>query len=164
MNRPCRSSAVASAAARWSVVLVGAALVATGCGTAELDVDPTFDGSWDVVELAQSGAAIDLSDQTLEIEIDTGQAAVRGLTNCLRFFGSYTLVDADASDEGDASFTIPSPTASDDCAAADRLVHTELVEALESVTRWRREGSILTLSAPTGTQLELQLRAQSQDG
>ncbi len=133
-------------------------LAAASCGTAELDVDPTFDDTWEVVELESNGEPIDLVDQPIEIEIDTGQAAVRGRTNCQRFFGSYTLVD-DGGSTGRASFTIPSPEASADCRSVDQLVHIELVEALESVNLWRREGSTLTLSSPSGSLVTLQSQA-----
>jgi heat shock protein HslJ len=146
------------------VAVLAAGFVMMGCGTAELAVEPTFDGTWTVTELASGGTAVDLVGQPVEIEIDTGQAAVRGRTNCQRLFGSYTLDGADESSAqsngaeggGDASFTIPSPEASADCAAADRAVHIDLVEALESVTLWRREGPTLTLSSPSGSLLVLQ--------
>ena len=98
---------------------------------------------------------VDLAGQPIEVDIDTGQAALRGQTNCQQLFGSYTLV-GNRETGGNASFTIPSPAASEECADADRMVHTELVEALESVTQWQREGSTLTLSSPTGTLLSLE--------
>ncbi len=133
-------------------------LAAASCGTAELDVELTFDDTWDVVELVSGDEPIDLVDQPIKIEIDTGQAAVRGRTNCQRLFGSYTLAN-DGGSSGDASFTIPSPEASADCRQVDQLVHNELVGALESVTLWRREGSTLTLSSPSGSLVTLQSQA-----
>lgn len=140
---------------RRSVAAVALGVLAASCGTAELEVAQTFDGSWNVTELVSEGEAIDLVGQRIEIEIDTGQAAVRGQTNCQQLFGSYSLVESNASN-GDASFTIPSPAASTECRSVDQLVHTELVDALESVTRWQREGSTLTLSSPSGSTLALQ--------
>lgn len=134
--------------------MVAVALALTGCGTAELDVERTFDDTWDVTDLVAEGEIINLVDQQIEIEIDTGQSAIRGRTNCQRLFGSYTLVDNGAS-SGEASFTIPSPAASSECRPVDQLVHTQLIEALESVTQWAREGSTLTLTSPSETRLVL---------
>lgn len=151
MNSPWRPTAFI----RRSLAAGALAVVVAGCGSTELEVEATFDDTWTVVEFVNEGAAIDLADQPIEIEIDTGEAAVRGQTNCQRLFGSYTLVD-DGGSSGDASFTIPTPAASEECRAADQAVHTAVVEALESVTQWRREGPALTLSSPSGTQLVLQ--------
>jgi hypothetical protein len=140
------------------VALVAAALTGSACGTSELDVEPTFDGTWRVTTLQVDDTAVDLQGQALQIEIDTGQAAVRGRTNCQELFGSYTLVDTGAS-SGEASFTIPSPAADPSCEAVDASVHRLLVEALESVTLWRREGSTLTFlgTAPSPAQGQTEL-------
>ena len=132
---------------------IGAAAVS--CGTAELDVETTFDDTWRVSELATNDDTVPLDGQMIEIEIDTGQAAVRGISNCQRFFGSYTLEDG-SNRSGDASFTIPSPAASTDCSTDDRAVHEAVVDALESVTTWERIGSKLTLSSPSGARLTLE--------
>lgn len=142
------------------VAFIAAAMLSNGCGTSELDVEPTFDGVWRVAALRVDGTAVELQGQALQIEIDTGEAAVRGRTNCQELFGSYTLVDTGSS-SGEASFTIPSPAADSSCETVDGSVHRLLVEALESVTLWRREGSTLTLLAtatsPTQDQTELVL-------
>lgn len=136
-------------------------LAAAACGAEQLDVEATFDNTWTVVELAAEGDAVDLTDQPIEIEIDTAASAVSGRTNCQRLFGSYTLID-DGGNSGEASFTIPSPAASDDCRDADQAVHTAVVEALESVTQWRREASGLTLSSPTGSLLVFEVQTQDE--
>lgn len=124
------------------------------CGTTELPEQVAFDDTWAVTELIVDDAPVDLTDQQIEIEIDTSEAAVRGRTNCQRLFGSYTLVGGDGS-SGDASFTIPSPEASTECRDVDQAVHTDVVDALESVTQWSREGSELRLTSPSGTSLLL---------
>jgi len=130
------------------------------CGTTELDVDLTFDGTWALTELASDGGAVDVTERSIRIEIDTGEAAVRGQTACQALLGSYTLRTAaeagSDANEGDASFTIPSPEASASCSDADRFVHMELVDALESVTQWRREGPTLLLSSPSGSLIVLE--------
>jgi hypothetical protein len=137
--------------------LIAFAVAASACGTSELDVQPTFDGVWQIAALDVNGSAVDLTGQALQIEIDTGSAAVGGRTNCRELFGSYTLIDT-GSGSGEASFTIPSPAADSSCESADRAVHTSLVEALERVTSWRREGSALTLLAiESQTELVLNL-------
>lgn len=137
---------------------IALAVVTAGCSGTELEIEATFDDTWTVVVLANEGTTVDLTDQPIEIEIDTGEAAVRGRTTCQQLFGSYTLVD-EGENSGDASFTIPSPAASGACEAADRAVHTALVDALESVTQWQREASTLVLSSPTGTQLTLEAQS-----
>lgn len=141
------------------LALITAAAVSSSCGTSELDVEPTFDGVWRVAELRVEGTDVGLQEQAVEIEIDTGQLAVRGRTNCREFFGSYTLVD-NGSSSGEAGFTIPSPAADTSCDTVDATVHDSTVEALELVTQWSREDSTLTLltaGAPTGPRTQLVL-------
>lgn len=130
--------------AGFLVALITAAAVSSSCGTSELDVEPTFDGVWRVAALRVEGTDVGLQGQAVQIEIDTGQLAVRGRTNCQEFFGSYTLVDTGSS-TGEAGFTVPSPAADPSCDTVDSTVHESTVEALELVTQWSREDSTLTL-------------------
>lgn len=135
-------------------------LLAGACGTSELDVEPTFDGVWIVAELTVGGESVDLDGPEaadLVVEIDTGEAALRGRTGCGRFFGSYTLSGADEQPDGpgSASFTVPSPQPTADCVGADRAAHTALVDGLETVTQWRRDEDSLLLEDPPETTLEL---------
>lgn len=155
VNRPWRSTD----AGRRFALIAATALGMASCGTTELDVDTTFDGTWSVAALASDAGAVDLAGQPIEIEIDTGEAAVRGRTTCQALFGSYTLGLDDEEDTeagGEASFTIPSPEASADCEPMARSVHIDVVDALESVTQWRREGPTLTLSSPSGSLIVLE--------
>lgn len=135
-------------------------LLAAACGTAELDVEPTFDGVWTVVDLTIDGESIEFDGPAaadLVVEIDTGEAALRGRTGCGPFFGSYTLSGAGEQSDGPgpASFTVPSPQPADDCVDADRTAHVALVDALEAVTQWRRDENSLVLEDPPETTLEL---------
>lgn len=138
-------------------VLAGAV---SGCAGTELERDPTFDGTWSVARLEVDGTGIDVDGSGLVIEIDTAAAAVQGRTGCGRLFGSYTLthdpesVD-EAGDEGPASFTIPSPAPDESCPPADRDRHESLVAALETVSRWQREGPLLLLVDDPTTTVEL---------
>lgn len=146
-----------------AIVFVAAS---AACGTSELPVDPAFDGLWAVagVELASADsdaadtASADVERAGLLVEIDTGEAAVRGRTGCGEFFGSYTLIDEGES-TGPASFTVPSPAPDAACPAADRVNHVALVEALETVTQWRQEpaaGALtMELTSPSGTRVLL---------
>ncbi len=145
--------AVSHAAGAFGLVLT-IALSAVACGTSELEREPTFDGTWRVTALVDDGATVDLDGRSPQLEIDTGEAAVRGRTNCRELFGSYTLIDTGSSGGG-ASFTIPSPAADSSCDATDRAVHTSLVDTLESLTQWRQEGSVLTFQTQGQTVLEL---------
>lgn len=131
-----------------SLLLVAACCVAaTACGSSELPIEPTFDGNWVVTSLEVGDQSIDLDRQPIQIEIDTGQAALRGRSTCLRFFGSYSLID-DGADDGEATFTIPSPAADDTCDAESADAHTAVVAALEAVTRWQRQDARLLLTGP----------------
>ncbi len=138
-------------------------VVAAGCGSSELDVEPTFDGEWIVTTLevdptaedgVDYGGVLDAIDAPLLVEIDTGEAAVRGQTGCGRLFGSYTLL-GNGTDGGEASFTIPSPAPDSDCAADERRAHEALVSALEQVSRWRQAGTALVFQDSESTTLEL---------
>lgn len=160
--------------------VVAAAVAVAACGSSELDVDPSFDGEWtvtmldvtmldvtmlDVGESADDGAPglLEAIAAPLVVEIDTGEAAIRGRTGCGRIFGSYTLThDRDSgtgdSDSGDAHFTLPSPAPADDCPTAERRAHEALVAALERVNRWQQQGATLEFretASPDQTLLEL---------
>lgn len=161
-HRRAASVAAVAAATRSSIGIIrlasGTSALAlscllASCGTAELDVEPAFDDTWDVTSVVVDGVSVDVGGAVV-IEIDTGQSAVRGVTPCQRFFGSYSLDDG--ADEGEASFTIPSPEASEDCAAADRDLHEGVVTALENVSQWQRTGSTLVLTSSTDTELVLE--------
>ncbi len=145
------------------LLLAVVGVVAAGCGSSELDLEPTFDGAWIVTTLEVHMTAADGADDTglldaigapLLVEIDTGEAALRGQTGCGRLFGSYTLL-GDGTDGGEASFTIPSPAANSDCPADERRAHEALVNALEQVSQWRQEGTALVFQGPDSTMLEL---------
>lgn len=136
----------------WAAVVA----VIAGCGGTELENEPTFDGTWIVERLELADTEIDLGQSALVIEIDTSSLAVRGLTGCGRLFGSYTLTLVDEADrEGPASFTLPSPAPDDSCPAEDRDRHESLAAALETVSRWRREGPLLFLVDGQTTAVEL---------
>ena len=137
---------------------IASVLALTGCGTSELEVEPTFDGVWVVATLVAEGDAVALGGESdgLTLEIDTGDAAVRGRTGCGPIFGSYTLVIETAGDtSGQAGFTMPSPSPDETCDELDRARHEALVAALETVTVWRQEGPSLLLEAPPATVVEL---------
>ena len=138
---------------RWLATFATVCLVVAACGSSELEVEPTFDGNWTVSALTVDGTTIDVEQQPIEIEIDTGQAALRGRTTCDRFFGSYTLTD-DGSGDGDATFTVPSPAPDDTCDEDSIRAHTAVVETLESITRWQQDGDRLRFQSPNST-LEL---------
>ena len=148
---------------RRAFLLAVVAAVTVGCGSSELEVEPTFDGEWVVTTLELDPTAVDGTDyagvldsigEALLVEIDTGEAALRGQTGCGRLFGSYTLLGG-GTDGGDASFTIPSPEADNDCVADERRAHEALVIALEQVNRWQQEGTTLVFRGPDSTTLVL---------
>ncbi len=130
------------------VVALGALAVLAACGETapSLTEGDAIEGTWRLSSFSTSAGELD--DAELVMEIDLGAASISADTICHTVLGSFSV-----DDDGALSFTIPGTT-NQPCDDDQQALEDEIVEGLEAVTTWRRQGDQLTLAGPDQLVLE----------
>ena len=121
---------------RYVIVLIAAALVLTGCATADSGQPGGESISYQVTFISTPAGGIGPTQAV--IRLDEEFATLDGTSGCHRILGSFTLNDS----AGEASFTVPG-LSTNSCSDEAQEVETHLLNALAQVVSFRRLGTDL---------------------